>query len=1003
MNKSIRDIESLLSIGQSVILNDVLSSIVTVIKDIVNANFAVLVLTDNDDYRVRLVWANGTAITLCDESLMNQDVFCQESVYEVCRRQSFKLCKSPEPSYCASFVVDDLVIGAMFLTFDSASYDSNAEHKAWLSLLAEHSAASLKNALAFEQNQCVNQLLKDIAFAANEAKNVDQAIRVALDMVCKYVKWPLGHAYYFNENTEKFISSKLWNSNPRQNYSAFADATEAAEFLVGDGLPGWVAESNKPLWIEDLKNCEGFVRNAAAIKIGLNAAFAFPIKAKDKIIAVFEFFSLSKSPENSHILSVLQDIGYQLAYVIDRLRAQDKLRQQGLYLNAILEHSPMVISLKDLSGNYLLLSKNAGIESSLDPSDLIGKNAYDVLPRAVAMRVKLHDEGTIASGKPQQMEMRYRDHQRSERILLMSRFPIYDERKDAVAVCAIGVDISDRIHAQQEVERLNLELEERVRRRTVDLRAAKLAAETAVGAKSEFLANMSHEIRTPLNTIIGMTHLSLQTQLTPQQNDFLTKINTAARSLHGVIDSVLDFSKMEAGKLDMEKISFTVQSVVDDLLDLMISDAEAKSLNLFCHIEEGVPESIMGDPLRLLQILTNLCANAVKFTEKGDVSVKVSNTGTTGSGNILKFSVEDTGIGMDSDTLIHLFQPFKQADTSTTRRYGGTGLGLSICKRLVNLMGGEIHASSAIGIGSEFHFTVEFARSYEVKDDAKIPYVKHAPVSKFRTEDFVKLKNELMNFHQSKILLAEDNYLNQHLIVELLNEIGLSVDVVNNGLEALEAAIGKHYDLIIMDIQMPKLDGLEASRRIRKKHSKSQLPIIAMTAHALPHDKSASLAAGMNQHLTKPVDTLVLYDSMLHWLKKSKPHSPSIQPKPNKVLLPANEGFAQVLPGVAVAEGLERCMGKVGIYKKLLAGFKDQYTDLSVRLDDTVENCDFKAAEYLVHNIKGAAGNLCMPKLFQTSDVLCEAIRENDKELITKIRSSFNDELAKVLESLGKL
>ncbi len=470
------------------------------------------------------------------------------------------------------------------------------------------------------------------------------------------------------------------------------------------------------------------------------------------------------------------------------------------------------------------------------------------------------------------------------------------------------------------------------------LAEAKQAAEAASRAKSEFLANMSHEIRTPMNAIVGLAQLGLGVREPDKIQDYLHKINQAAQSLLGIINDILDFSKIEAGKLTLERTPFDLNEVINGVINLLSGPAAEKGLTLKVEMTPDLPAALFGDPLRLGQVLLNLAGNAVKFTQSGSVTLRVSHATDSSSNLQLRFEVADTGIGMEQTQLEQLFDAFAQADSSTSRQYGGTGLGMTISQRLVTLMGGRIQAQSEPGKGSVFEFSVNF----EAADVAELAGANVTGGTQVMPQPILELK----------VLVVEDNELNQLVAQDLLTSLGIEVTLADSGQAAITLATEQDFDLILMDVQMPGMDGYETTVAIRALNTASaQLPIIAMTANAMAEDREQCLAAGMDDYLPKPIDHKQLAALLTRWAGRRSTWQPEPAP-PSSV----SKDDVTDMPDYDFAAA-ERRLGSRKLLRELARRFVAD-DGLRFRLNDQLEAGDTAAALITAHSLKSVAGTV---------------------------------------------
>jgi PAS domain S-box-containing protein len=774
--------------------------------------------------------------------------------------------------------------------------------------------------------------------------------------------------------------------------------------------------------------------------------------------------------------------------ITERKQASEKIRASQLQLAQIVDFLPDPTWVVDCDGT--VVSWNRAIEklTKVSSRDMVGKGHYEyALPfyderRPVLIDlVREWDESykdkylTVKKDGDNLLAESYHPNLGPDGIYLNATASLlYDPAGDVTGAIESLRDITESKRLQEELVR------------------AKQTADEANRAKSDFLANMSHEIRTPMNAVIGMAQLALKTDLSDKQRDYLSKIQSSANSLLGIINDILDFSKIEAGKLDMEVVDFNLEDVLENLGNLVsVKASEKKNLEVLFSTGADVPRFLVGDPLRLGQVLINLVNNAVKFTEEGEIVVSTALESRQKENVILRFTVRDTGIGISEAQQNKLFQSFSQADTSTTRKYGGTGLGLVISQRLVTMMDGQIWVESEPGQGSRFIFTARFELGAEkarrqfvphhdlramkvlvVDDNAtsrnifrdmlesfsfevsvaasgeealrelehasadrpfrlvvmdwkmpgmdgietarrikahpgleRIPAIIMATaygreeimrkaetaglegflikpvnasvlfdtiIQAFGQETSIPGKeNERINAEGpaiasiagARVLLVEDNEINQQVAKEILEGAGLLVTLADNGQEAVDAVRTGTYDVVLMDIQMPVMDGYAATRAIRRDTRFSDLPIIAMTAHAMAGDAQKSLDAGMQAHVTKPIDPENLFAALQKWVRPEHMASGPVEDTPlpstrtNKISAD-DEPLPNYLPGFEITAGLKRLQGNRKLYRKLLVDFVNNYAGAGQQIREDIIAGNFRQAHEHVHSLKGVAGNL---------------------------------------------
>jgi len=806
--------------------------------------------------------------------------------------------------------------------------------------------------------------------------------------------------------------------------------------------------------------------------------------------------------EERILLLAIEDITERKTIEASLGKAQEHLRK----LSRAVEASPVSVIIMDTTGKIEYVNPYALQMTGYTREETIGKNAQIIEDDSQPEKVSEKLWETISKGE--QWEGEFCNTRKDNSVYWESALisPIFDEKNQITHYVVVRIDITERKKSDKE------------------LHDALIRAEDATLSKSDFLANMSHEIRTPMNAIIGMTYLTLGTDLTPRQKDYLNKINTSAKSLLNIINDILDFSKIEAGKLTIEKTSFSLYDVIETSANLSATKIAEKGVELLITIDSKVPQLMVGDPVRVGQVFNNLLSNAAKFTEQGEIEVIATIKSQKGNNIILQCVVSDTGIGLSKEQQRMLFVTFSQADTSTTRKYGGTGLGLAIGRQLLKLMGGYIRVESEPGKGSRFIFTfmvqeqralkknimgyyslppelqnlnvlllnenktalqryeeqlqmfsfnVTSSRNYDCAcgaihdalknkkpfdlvfadfsilennefkkicmnrgeaDLPKVPILLTVPIHQlpqaesmiqhwtkvtilakpvmlsgffsaiveaFGFNNLIMQKSQvyttevvehLESINGAVILLVEDNHINQQVATELLYKIKADVVLAQNGLESFEKIKQRQFDLVLMDIQMPVMDGLTATRKIRALKGKYEtIPIIAMTAHAMTGDREKSLDAGMNDHISKPIDPNTLYACLSHWIKPKENIVLKKTDAPQEIREKETIDFKilqERLPDIDMDIGLKQIGGNKELYLKLLEEFIQENKHVANHIKKALKRNDKETAVRLVHSLKGLCATLGAKGLNLTVMALEAAIRDKTKDLYVILKQT---------------
>ncbi len=626
------------------------------------------------------------------------------------------------------------------------------------------------------------------------------------------------------------------------------------------------------------------------------------------------------------------------------ITARKKVEAELLKFSLAVEQSAENIIITDLDANIEYVNAAFLQVHGYTRDEVIGQN-----PRMLGSgdtSAAVHDQmwQALLQGKVWRGEFINRRKDGSQLIEAAIISPLRQANGSVSHYVSVQVDITDQQKLNDELDRHRYHMEEMVQSRTKELAIASEMAEAANRAKSDFIANMSHEIRTPMNGVLGMTYLALNSTNDPKLRDYLQKIHLSGQHLLHIVDDILDFSKIEAGKLALEKVDFSLKELLQDLNSIMTGKVAGRNLTLTFDIDPQVQKYMRGDPYRLKQILINYTNNALKFTEQGDINVFVRKLNTTATGWMVRFEVEDTGIGMSKEQQKKLFQSFEQADSTTTRKYGGTGLGLVICKRLALLMGGEVGVLSTLGQGSTFWFTAHLDHPGSLHQENILCTETQAAHS------HLQQLNESRG--AARVLVVEDNLFNQQIAKELLEAVKCEVMVAENGQVALTLLAQKKFDCVLMDIQMPVMGGLEASRILRDMPGLADLPVIAITANAMNEDRNHCLSAGMNDFISKPFSPDVFYSTLLRWL------APEARPAPLIEFLPEPESEHEAIDEIScidlsvLAKFFSKAPEKIGIFAQK---FIDSARKGMTEIDEALLAKNIETLSALGHRLKSSA------------------------------------------------
>jgi len=925
------------------------------------------------------------------------------------------------------------------------------------------------------------ELLTKATSHAVTSETFGESLQRLLDLICSEIEWPFGHVWMPYDSGLMLASSHIWHTESDLDISDFVKKTETTHFRYGEGLPGTIWKRREPVWMEE-SEIASMIRMSSYDGIPIRSAFGFPVIADGDVVTILEFFHTEKVELDQSLLDIVRRVGVEMGKIAQSRRFE----QQRARLAAIVDSSYDAIIGKSLDGRITSWNYGAELVYGYSAEEAVGRMSDLILPEeqeneepeileAVALGRRLEEFETTRLRK---------DGRKIAVSVTMS--PVVDSTGQVVGSSTIERDITERRRADEELQR------------------ARDSAIRASRTRAEFLANVSHELRTPMNAIIGMTTMALEEELSPQLQDYLTTANDSAHSLLTLLNDILDFSKLESGKFSIVKENFNLADIVEESLKTLSSQAFAKGLELVCRIPRDLPREVIGDGIRLRQILTNLISNAIKFTEQGEIVVAVEIVRIWPDEARFRFSVRDTGIGIPVEEQQRILEPFTQVDSSSTRVHGGTGLGLAISSELLRMMGGRLSLKSEVGQGSHFSFRLSFdlpvSQNMDTIDslpfdklrglpvlvvddnatnrkiiaetlttwgmkpltandaqqaigilrqnlennmsfpliivDALMPgmdgYELSREVRKLRPDsespvilmvssaDRKEFKEneastEIAAFVQKpvtqsdlirsilgamrltkpqspqpspaaksveplaslSVLLAEDTPANQKVVTTMLNKRGHSVTVAQNGREAVELFKQQPFDVVLMDVQMPILDGFQATSVIRalERGSDTTTPIIAMTAHAMRGDREKCLEAGMDAYVAKPLDVkqlLGLIESVAE--DRSSTQTNGQESEPDEPFAPSST------PVVDYAGAMKRLGNDAELFEEFIVYYDEDVKQLVQEIEESIKSEATGDLHRAAHNLKGLASNLGAQRVVNASYSL-ERIGKNNELL----------------------